>query len=148
MAQLEALTDHLNHLLVKLTEQERKKLLLEIARKIRLSQKTRIAQQKNVDQSKYVPRKNLRDRKGKIKREMFNQIKNAKYLRINQIEQGIAIGFNERISRIARVHQEGLVDRVDHGSNTKKVKYAKRELLGFTDREIDLIEHSLVSHFN
>ncbi|MBF7687743.1 phage virion morphogenesis protein [Acinetobacter rathckeae] len=148
MAELEALPEHLNALVFKLSEQERKKLLMQVARKIRQSQKTRITQQSNPDGSKYIPRKNLRGRKGKIKQRMFNQIKNAKYLRIEKIEQGVAIGFNERLSRIALVHQEGLVDRVDRTSRSPTVKYAKRELLGFTDAEIALIESEVLNYLN
>ncbi|MBF7683863.1 phage virion morphogenesis protein [Acinetobacter sp. B5B] len=148
MAEFEALSEHLNALVFRLSDQERKKLLMQVARKIRQSQKTRITQQSNPDGSKYIPRKNLRGRKGKIKQRMFNQIKTAKYLRIEQTEQGVAIGFNERLSRIARVHQEGLVDKVDHRSGAPRVKYAKRELLGFTDAEIALIESEVLSYFS
>ncbi|MCF9034716.1 phage virion morphogenesis protein [Acinetobacter nectaris] len=147
MAQLEAIPEHLNALLFKLGEQERKKLMMQVARKIRQSQRSRITRQENTDGSKYVPRKNLRGRKGKIKQRMFNQLKNAKYLRIDPIPKGIAIGFTEQLSRIAIVHQQGLIDRVDRRTNSPRVKYAKRELLGFTDAEIDLIEREVLHFF-
>lgn len=147
MADLDYLPEHLSALLAHLGEQERNKLALQIARKIRASQRSRITRQQNPDGSSYIPRKNLRGRKGKIRQKMFNRIKNAQFLRTEKIPQGVAIGFSERISRIANVHQFGLVDRVEHSSHSPRVKYAKRELLGFSEHEITLIENSLFEHF-
>lgn len=147
MADLDYLPEHLTALLAHISEQERNNLALKIARKIRSNQRSRISRQQNPDGSSYIPRKNLRGRKGKIRQKMFNKIKNAQFLRIEKIPQGVAIGFSERISRIANVHQFGLMDQVKHNSQSPRVKYAKRELLGFSEHEIDLIEYNLLEHF-
>lgn len=145
MADLEALTDYLGTMLSQLSDTERRKLEMNIARKLRASQKKRITSQQNPDGSAYVPRKNrLRDKKNKIKNKMFNVIKNAKYMRMERTPQGVAVGFAGRIAFIARVHQFGLKDKVDRDGPT--VKYASRELLGFTAEEIQMIETNVLNH--
>ena len=145
MADLEALTDYLGTMLSQLSDAERRKLEMNIARKLRASQKKRITSQQNPDGSAYVPRKSrLRDKKNKIKNKMFNVIKNAKYMRMERTPQGVAVGFAGRIAFIARVHQFGLKDKVDRDGPT--VKYASRELLGFTDEEIRMIETDVLNH--
>lgn len=145
MADLEALTDYVGTMLSQLSDTERRKLEMNIARKLRASQKKRITSQQNPDGSAYVPRKNrLRDKKNKIKNKMFNVIKNAKYMRMERTPQGVAVGFAGRIAFIARVHQFGLKDKVDRDGPT--VKYASRELLGFTAEEIQMIETDVLNH--
>lgn len=145
MADLELLTEYLGTMLQQLSDAERRKLEMSIGRKIRASQKTRITRQQNPDGSAFVPRKKrLRDKKNKIKNKMFNVIKNAKYMRMEHTAQGIAIGFTGRIAFIARVHQFGLVDKVDRDGPS--VKYDSRELLGFTEEEIKMIEADVLEH--
>ena len=147
MANLELLTEHLGTMLKQLSDSERRKLEMHIARKLRASQKMRITSQKNPDGSAYIPRKErLRDKKNKIKNKMFNVIKNAKYMRTERTAQGIAIGFAGRVAFIARVHQFGLKDKVDRDGPV--VKYASRELLGFTDEEIKMIENDVLDYLS
>ena len=147
MAELEALTEHLGSMLNQLSDQERRKLEMIIARKLRASQKSRITKQQNPDGSAYVPRKfRLRDKKNKIKNKMFNLIKTSKYMRIERTPEGVAIGFMNRVANIARVHQYGLRDRVEKGGPT--VKYDSRELLGFTPAELEMIESEVLDHFS
>ena len=144
MAEFQALNDYLAPLLTKLSDAERRKLEMSIARKVRASQKTRITRQQNPNGSAFVPRKKrLRDKKNKIKNKMFNLIKNAKYMRFERTAQGIAIGFAGRVAFIARVHQYGLRDKVEKDGPT--VQYASRELLGFTVEEIDTIETEVIN---
>ncbi|MFX5124459.1 phage virion morphogenesis protein [Acinetobacter baumannii] len=147
MADLQALSEHLGHLLRQLSDAEMRKLEMSIARKLRTSQKKRITQQQNADGSRYIPRKDrLRNKKNKIKNKMFNAIKNAKYMRIERTPVGITIGFTGRVAFIARVHQYGLKDKVDKDGPT--VKYDIRELLGFTPEELKMIEDDIVSHLS
>ena len=147
MAEFQALNDYLAPLLTKLSDAERRKLEMSIARKVRASQKTRITRQQNPDGSAFVPRKKrLRDKKNKIKNKMFNLIKTSKYMRIERTPEGVAIGFMNRVANIARVHQYGLRDRVEKGGPT--VKYDSRELLGFTPAELEMIESEVLDHFS
>ena len=147
MAELQALNDYLAPLLTKLSDAERRKLEMSIARKVRASQKTRITRQQNPDGSAFVPRKKrLRDKKNKIKHKMVNLIKTSKYMKIERTSEGVAIGFMNRVANIARVHQYGLRDRVEKGGPT--VKYDSRELLGFTPAELEMIESEVLDHFS
>ncbi|RZN91876.1 phage virion morphogenesis protein [Acinetobacter johnsonii] len=147
MAELQALNDYLAPLLTKLSDAERRKLEMSIARKVRASQKTRITRQQNPNGSAFVPRKKrLRDKKNKIKNKMFNLIKTSKYMKIERTSEGVAIGFMNRVANIARVHQYGLRDRVEKGGPT--VKYDSRELLGFTPAELEMIESEVLDHFS
>ena len=82
----------------------------------------------------------------KIKNNMFNVIKNAKYMRIDRTAQGTAIGFAGRVAFIARVHQYGLKDKISRfGPN---VQYSRRELLGFTDEDINMIENDILNYIS
>ena len=145
MAELEALVEYLGTMLNQLSDAERRKLESNIGRKLRASQKSRITKQQSPDGSAYVPRKfRLRDKKNKIKNKMFNVIKNAKYMRLQKTPQGVAIGFSGRVAFIAGIHHYGLKGKVDKDGPT--VKYASRELLGFTHQEMSMIEDEVIQY--
>lgn len=139
------LANYLQPLLERLSMGGRARLAKQIGRDLRKSQGKRISEQKNPDGSSYTPRrKRLREQKGKIKRKMFTKIKNTSNLKVLSNADSIAIGFVGRVARIARVHQEGLKDRAEKGA--PDVVYPKRELLGFTDQDIKLVEDSFLKH--
>lgn len=148
MADLEFLSEHLNALLTTLSDAERRKFAMMIARKVRASQSQRITRQQNPDGSSYIPRKNLRNKKGQIKRKMFMKLKTAKFMKIEKIPNGVTIGFDQRVSRLARIHQDGLVDNLKYNGRTFKVRYAQRILLGFTDAEVEIIENDVLKLFD
>ncbi|MNF16366.1 Phage virion morphogenesis family protein [compost metagenome] len=58
----------------------------------------------------------------------------------------ISVGFTGRIARIARVHQYGLKDRAEPGA--PDVRYDKRELLGFTEVDINLIRDEILAQLS
>ena len=139
------LANYLQPLLERLSMGERARLAKQIGRDLRKSQGKRISEQKNTDGSSYTTRrKRLREQKGKIKRKMFTKIKNTSNLKVLSNADSIAIGFVGRVARIARVHQEGLKDRAEKGA--PDVVYPKRELLGFTEQDIKLVEDSFLKH--
>ncbi|AZP30619.1 phage virion morphogenesis protein [Acinetobacter pittii] len=148
MAELEFLSEHLNALLTALSDAERRKFAMMIARKVRASQSQRITRQQNPDGSTYIPRKNLRDKKGQIKRKMFMKLKTTKFMKIEKIPDGVTIGFDQRVSKLARIHQEGLIDTLKYNGRTFKVRYAQRILLGFTDAEVEIIENDVLKLFD
>ncbi|KRI03922.1 phage virion morphogenesis protein [Acinetobacter baumannii] len=148
MAELEFLSEHLNALLTRLSDAERRKFAMMIARKVRASQSQRITRQQNPDGSSYIPRKNLRNKKGQIKRKMFMKLKTAKFMKIEKISDGVTIGFDQRVSKLARIHQDGLVDTLKYNGRTFKVRYAQRILLGFTDAEVEIIENDVLKLFD
>lgn len=144
---VEELATYLQPYLERLSVGKRAKLSKQIGRDLRKNQGKRISTQQNPDGSTYTPRrKRLREQKGKIKRKMFTKLKNTAHLKLLSTADAIAIGFVGRVARIAQVHQEGLKDRAERGAPS--VVYPKRELLGFTDHDLKLIEDSFLKHIN
>ncbi|MBF3054133.1 phage virion morphogenesis protein [Pseudomonas aeruginosa] len=146
---LHALEDWAGALLNSLQPKERRQLTQTIARDLRRSQQQRIAAQKNPDGTPYAPRKprqELRAKVGRIKRkrQMFAKLRTARYLRLQSDASSIAIGFAGRVSRLARVHQYGLRDKP--GRNSPDIQYQRRQLLGLTDAELDMIRDQLLEH--
>lgn len=145
---LEALETWAAVLLARLEPGERSKLARTIGQELRRSQQKRVMAQENPDGSRYAPRKkrDLRGKQGRIRRKlaMFKKLRTASYLKVRGDSNAVTVGFTGRIARIARVHQYGLKDRADRGA--PDVQYAKREVLGFTDADLDLIRDGLLSH--
>lgn len=145
---LVALEDWAAGLLGQLEPASRNKLARSLGQALRRSQQQRIFAQRNVDGSKYAPRKqrNLRGKQGRVKRkvQMFQKLRTASFLKVQGDGNSISVGFTGRIARIARVHQYGLKDRAERGS--PDVQYDRRELLGFTDADIDLVRDGLFFH--
>jgi phage virion morphogenesis (putative tail completion) protein len=147
---LEALETWAAVLLDRLEPGERSKLARSIGQELRRSQQKRVMAQENPDGSKFAPRKqrNLREKQGRGRRKlaMFKKLRTARYLKVRGGSNGTTVGFTGRIARIARVHQYGLKDRAERGA--PDVKYEKREALGFTDADLDMIRDQLFSHFS
>lgn len=145
---LEALEDWAGVLLSRLEPGERSKLARTIGQELRRSQQKRLVAQQNPDGSKFAPRKqrNLRGKQGRIRRKlaMFKKLRTASYLKVRGDSNAVTVGFTGRIARIARVHQYGLKDRAEPGA--PDVRYEQREVLGFTDADLDLIRDSLLAH--
>ncbi|MEH1710243.1 phage virion morphogenesis protein [Acinetobacter pittii] len=147
MNNIQDLAIYLQPLLDRLSSGERAKLAKNIGRDLRTSQRQHITAQQNPDGSAYTARRTrLRDQKGKIKRKMFSRIKSNTHLKVLSNSGSIAVGFIGRVSRIAKVHQFGLRDRATRSA--LDTVYPKRELLGFTDKEINLVESSFIKHIN
>lgn len=136
MADLEALETWLSPLLQKLDGRGRAQLARKAAQQLRRSQQQRIRAQVNPDGSPFEARKprDLRGKKGRIKRRMFEKLKMVRYLKAKGTPQQAVIGFAGRVSRIARVHQYGLKDRAENGAPV--VSYARREVLGMTHENL------------
>lgn len=145
---LEALEDWAGVLLARLEPGERSKLARTIGQELRRSQQKRVVAQQNPDGSKFAPRKqrSLRGKQGRIRRKlaMFKKLRTASYLKVRGDSNAVTVGFTGRIARIARVHQYGLKDRAERGA--PDVRYDQREVLGFTQSDIDLIRDSLLTH--
>ncbi len=149
-ADLQALEQWAGAVLSRLQPGERKALTRAVAQDLRRSQQQRISAQLNVNSSPYDPRKvrkNFRGKKGRIKEKkgaMFTKLKTAKYLKVQQDENQIAVGFFGKVARIARVHQYGLNDEVFPDGST--YRYPIRELLGLTAADAGLITDSILKH--
>lgn len=144
MASLESLETWLSPLLQQLDGRGRAQLARKAAQQLRRSQQQRIRSQVNPDGSPFEARKprDLRGKKGRIKRRMFEKLKMARYLKAKGSPQQALIGFAGRVSRIARVHQYGLKDRAERGG--PEVRYARRELLGLSDQDLQKLRDTLL----
>lgn len=146
MDDLQQLEGWVGPLLAKLQPAARRRLARVVGTALRRSQVQRVREQRNPDGSAYAPRK--RAQAGQIKRRayrMFQGLTKAKHFKVQASDQDVAVGFLGRVARIARVHQEGLSDRVTAGGPT--VRYERRELLGFTDAERQMIRDLLLEHW-
>ena len=115
-----------------------------IARNLRASQAERIKANIAPDGHAYEPRKpqKLRNRKGNIKRKMFQKLIRMQWLKGKSNANEATVQFVGFASRIARTSQYGLRDRVRPGI---EAQYPKRELLGLTEKEKDQIEDLILS---
>jgi phage virion morphogenesis protein len=135
-------------LLAKLAPAQRRQLARTIALDLRRSQQQRIAAQVAPDGTPYATRKRAesgRDKRGAIrrrKRAMFVKLRTTRWLKTNITQDGSEVGFFGRVARLARIHQDGGMDRVT--PNGQMARYPARPLLGFTpsDREL-ILEHLL-----
>lgn len=150
MADLNALEDWAAPLLQRLEPAGRAKLAKELAKQLRKSQQQRIAGQRNPDGTPFTPRRphKLRDKQGRVKRKakMFQKLRTATYLKAKGDARGVTVGFSGRIAKIARVHQYGLRDRI--APRGPMAHYEKRELLGFTPADQDLLKDLILAHLN
>lgn len=145
---LEALETWAAPLLRKIEPAERGKLARSLAQQLRRNQQQRVKGQANPDGTKYAPRKkrDLRGKQGRIRRklEIFQKLSKVAYLKAKGDGSSISVGFTGRVARIAGVHQYGLTDRAERGA--PKIKYERREVLGFTDSDLDIIRDGLLVH--
>lgn len=145
---LEAMETWAAVLLDRLEPGERSKLARSIGQELRRSQQKRVMAQENPDGSKFAPRKqrNLRGKQGRVKRKlaMFKKLRTASYLKVQGDSNGASVGFTGRVARIARIHQYGLKDRAERGA--LEVRYEQRELLGFTEADLEKVRDLLFEH--
>lgn len=144
MNEFKRFEDRLTGLIESLSPSGRRRLAVDIAKKLRQRQQQRIKLQKAPDGTPYVPRKNqpVRNKKGRIKREMFVKLRTNRFMKATGSESAAVVAFASGVQRIARVHQLGLRDKP--GRNSAMVEYPVRELFGFDKESIQLIERELL----
>lgn len=79
-------------------------------------------------------------------RAMFRKIRRAGAMSANATDQEAFVAFAGRVAAVARIHQFGLFDRPSHGS--PMVRYAERQLFGFTARERAQLLDAIVDHLD
>lgn len=146
MEDLQQLDARLGQLLNAVGDSRRRHLARRIAIALRKSQAERIAAQQNPDGTAFEPRKpqpQLRNKRGRIKR-MFEAMRQRRHLKATSNADGATVGFSGRTGRIARVHQEGLIDTVNR--RNLKVRYPVRTLLGFSADDLRTIRDTAIDH--
>lgn len=137
-------------LLAKLTPQGRRLLARTIAMDLRRSQTARIKAQQDPDGQPFAARKARSDIRGRTnniarrKAAMFAKLRTARYLMIAATADEVSVGFNGNTARIARIHQEGLDDKP--GPKARSVRYPRRQLLGFTAADREMVRTRLIEH--
>ena len=151
MATVEEVQAKLNALINNLSPQARRQLARNIGQALRKNQQARIARQENPDGTAFEPRKPRKEfgkKKGRIKRKaMFAKLRTARYFKIQSNANEVSVGFNGSSAMIAKVHQYGLMSSP---SKTKdfKVRYAQRELLGFSQSDLYIIEDLVIEQLS
>ena len=151
MTTVEEVQAKLTALINNLSPQARRQLARNIGQALRKNQQARIARQENPDGTAFEPRKPRKEfgkKKGRIKRKaMFAKLRTARYFKIQSNANEVSVGFNGSSSMIAKVHQYGLMSSP---SKTKdfKVRYAQRELLGFSQSDLDIIEDLVIEQLS
>ncbi|UVS99057.1 phage virion morphogenesis protein [Burkholderia glumae] len=137
--------DWASGLLGQLTPAQRAVLAKALAVELRRRQSRRIAESRNPDGSRYAPRKpQARRKKGRIRRAMFAKLRTARFLKTASTADASVLHFTRQVERIARVHQDGLRDRVER--NGPIVQYPARELLGLADADVAAISDLILDH--
>ncbi|ARE56090.1 phage virion morphogenesis protein [Xanthomonas citri] len=146
MDELTALENWAAPLLARLQPRERRTLARKIGMELRRSQSQRIGKQQAPDGAPYAPRKQqLKQKSGRIKRaKMFAKLRQAKYLKVSASPNAVSVGFVGRVSRIARVHQCGLTERVRPGGPI--ARYERRVLLGLSAEDRRIVRDQLLDH--
>ena len=151
MSTVEEVQAKLTALINNLSPQARRQLARNIGQALRKNQQARIARQENPDGTAFEPRKPRKEfgkKKGRIKRKaMFAKLRTARYFKIQSNANEVSVGFNGSSATIANVHQYGLMSSP---SKTKdfKVRYAQRELLGFSQSDLDIIEDLVIEQLS
>ncbi|HGM5039156.1 MAG: phage virion morphogenesis protein [Stenotrophomonas maltophilia] len=145
---LHVLERWLEPLLAGLQPGQRARLARQVGLLLRRGQQRRIAAQRNPDGSPYAPRRRTapaREKRGRIKRmAMFAKLRQGKHLRVRADPQQVSVGFTGRVSRIARVHQEGRTDAVS--PRGPRVRYERRGILGFSADSAERIREAILEH--
>jgi len=144
MSEFKPFEEKLKGLLDAMSPAARRRLAVDIAKRLRQSQQQRIKSQKAPDGTAYAPRKpqRIRDKKGRVKREMFAKLRTARYMKASGNDSAAVVEFTGKVQRIARVHQYGLMDKAL--PNAKKIPYARRELLGYGEDDYAIIENCII----
>lgn len=147
---LQRLEEWAGALIAKLRPAQRRQLVRKVANDLRREHARLIAQQVAPDGTPYPARKNrkeLRSKSGRIKRRkaaMFGKLRTNTYLQIRADADQASVGFFGKVARIARVHHEGLSDRV--APRGPHFKYPARPLLGFNPLDEMLLRESLLRY--
>jgi len=147
---LQRLEEWAGALIAKVQPAQRRQLVRQVANDLRREHARLIAQQVAPDGTPYPARKNrkeLRGKSGRIKRQkasMFNKLRTNTFLRVQADANQASVGFFGKVARVARVHHEGLQDKV--APNGPRYNYPMRPLLGFNTSDAVLLRESLLRH--
>ncbi|VEB25903.1 Mu-like prophage protein gpG [Actinobacillus lignieresii] len=148
MATADKIQAKFEELIARLTPTGRKALTKEIGKRLAQSQRQRIKAQKNSDGSEFEPRrkqpKQTTKRRVKAKK-MFAKLGTARLMKTQITTEGVEIGYRGGDAVVAGVHQFGRKIRPFKGKSFE-VEYAKREVLGLTEDDEQMIENIIIEY--
>jgi len=146
MSNLTPFEQRLEALIAVLSPAGRRRMTVDVAKKLRQKQQQRIKAQVAPDGTPYIPRKRqpVRGKKNRIKREMFAKLRTSRYMKASGDDSTAAVEFTGKVQRIVRVHQSGLKDKP--GRNSPAIQYPERQLLGFSEDDQQLVESIIIDH--
>jgi len=146
MSNLTPFEQRLEALIAALSPAGRRRMTVDVAKKLRQKQQQRIKAQVAPDGTPYIPRKRqpVRGKKNRIKREMFAKLRTSRYMKASGDDSTAAVEFTGKVQRIVRVHQSGLKDKP--GRNSPTIQYPERQLLGFSEDDQQLVESIIIGH--
>lgn len=144
MSGLQLFDDRLSALINNLSPAARKEMARVIAKKLRASQQQNIKSQRAPDGTPFKPRRaeSARNKKGRVKLEMFAKLRTAKYMKIQANPNEGVIEFAGNVQRMARVHHYGLRDRPS--IKGREVQYEARPLLGIDQYSLQIINQIMI----
>ena len=145
MSELKQFEERLAGLIGNLTPVQRRKIAVEVAKRLRSSQQQRIKQQKAPDGTPYASRKPqpASGKRGRVKRQMFAKLRTNRFMKAQGSSDAAVVEFVGRVQRMARIHQEGLSDKPNRFS--REVKYDARPLLGFSSVDQNIAEEIVIA---
>lgn len=147
MSELKQFEDRLAGLIGNLTPVQRRKIAIEVAKRLRTSQQQHIKQQKAPDGTPYANRKPqpASGKRGRVKRQMFAKLRTNRFMKAQGSSDAAVVEFVGRVQRMVRIHQEGLSDKPNRFSH--EVKYDARPLLGFSAAGKSIVEEVVTEFF-
>jgi phage virion morphogenesis protein len=111
---------------------------------IRTFRKDRIERYTKVDKGLTTGQEYAYGRNSKIRNRMFVNLIKTKWLKAKASPNEASVQFESIANHVARIHHYGLRDRI----GSQEITYPKRELLGFTQEELNMIEDAIVDHLS
>lgn len=146
MDDLTALENWLDPLIQRLASSEKNKLFKSLGQQLRKRQADRIRKQQNPDGTPFTPRKNRIQKNNQVKarKAMFLKLRQARHLKIKTNAEGVAVGYQGRAAKIAKIHQGGFLAKV--APSGPLFQYPARKLLGFSQADKDGLLNQIENH--
>jgi len=143
---LTALENWLGPLIQSLASSEKNKLFKRLGQSIRKRQADRIRKQQNPDGTPFTPRKSRIQKNNQVKarKAMFLKLRQARHLKIKTDAEGVAVGYQGKAAKIAKIHQGGFLARVAPAGPL--FQYPARKLLGFSTADKDGLLSEIEKH--
>lgn len=154
MADFTALETWAADMLAKLQPTQQRRLLVDMARRLRTANSQRMRAQTDPEGQAWEPRKPtgpaLRSKRERLRQAakqrqpMFTKLRQQKNLKARAQGGAAVVEFMGRAQRIARVHHFGETDAVNPGGVL--YAYPARELLGIAPKDINVLRDAMLIH--